>query len=30
MPKNYHVINQNEKKTTLQSLPLAEALAKVG
>ena len=30
MPKNYHVIKQNDKKTTLQSQPLAEALAKDG
>ena len=30
MPKNYHVINHNDKKTALQSQPLAEALAKDG
>lgn len=30
MPKNYHVIKHDDKKTTLQSQPLAEALAKDG
>jgi transposase-like protein len=30
MPKNYHVVNHDDKKATLKSEPLAQALAKDG